>query len=151
MSTNGLDTGAKSITPNGKSTAAIAKPNSASDCHDGLVKTLATIKLGSRKTAQSLGKRSFLAGTGAVAAAIAPTPASGFAAGEGGLNFYNWNGYIGLDTLNDFTRAIGIDMAVNFFADGNELFARFRAGNFGYDVIVPSDDYVERMITGGMV
>ena len=54
------------------------------------------------------------------------------------LNFYNWDTYIGKDTLKDFRAATGVDVNMSLFANNDELFAKLRAGNPGFDVIVPS-------------
>ncbi len=88
-------------------------------------------------------RRNVLAG-GAAAAGISLLPTKGFAAGK--LNFYNWDTYIGETTLADFTEATGIEVQYDLFADNDELFAKLKNGNPGYDLIVPSSDYVERMI-----
>ena len=96
-------------------------------------------------------RRSFLAGTGAVAAGISFAPRLARAAEEAKLNFYNWDTYIGETTLADFKAASGIDVTMDLFGDNDELFAKLREGNPGYDVIVPTNDYVERMIPANMV
>ena len=96
-------------------------------------------------------RRSFLAGTGAVAAGLSLGPGALFAAEEKKLNFYNWDTYIGEDTLPDFTKATGIDVTMDLYADNDELFAKLKEGNPGYDVIVPTNDYVERMILAKML
>lgn len=93
-------------------------------------------------------RRSFLAGTGAVAAGIT-LPKGAFAAGT--VNFYNWDTYIGETTLEDFTKATGIEVQYDLFADNDELFAKLKNGNPGYDLIVPTNDYVERMIVAEML
>lgn len=67
------------------------------------------------------------------------------------LNFYNWDTYIGETTLADFKEASNIDVNMSLFATNDELFAKLRAGNPGFDVIVPSNDFVERMIPAGMI
>jgi len=96
-------------------------------------------------------RRSFLAGTGAVAAGLTFAPYKSFAAEEMKLNFYNWDTYIGETTLDDFKAATGIEVAMDLFADNDELFAKLKEGNPGYDVIVPTNDFVERMITSDML
>ncbi|MCH9019083.1 MAG: extracellular solute-binding protein [Proteobacteria bacterium] len=96
-------------------------------------------------------RRSFLAGTGAVAAGLSLGPGSSWGAEEAKLNFYNWDTYIGETTLDDFNKATGIAAKMDLYADNDELFAKLREGNPGYDVIVPTNDYVERMILGGML
>ncbi len=98
-----------------------------------------------------LSRRSFLAGTGAAAAGIAIAPKLGWSAEEAKLNFYNWDTYIGENTLSDFKKASGITVKMDLFADNDELFAKLKEGNPGYDLIVPTNDYVERMITAKML
>ena len=102
------------------------------------------------KPLTTINRRSFLAGMGAAAAGLTLGPRA-FAAEEPKLNFYNWDTYIGETTLADFKGASGIEVKMDLFADNDELFARFREGNPGYDVIVPTNDYVERMIVAGML
>src|SRR5262245_49009374 len=67
------------------------------------------------------------------------------------LNFYNWDTYIGETTLADFNKATGIEVKMDLYADNDELFAKLKEGNPGYDVIVPGNDYIERMIKAGML
>jgi len=99
---------------------------------------------------QALSRRQFVQGTAAVGFTVAslPTLAS---AEEQKLNFYNWDTYIGETTLDDFKAATGIEVTMDLFADNDELFAKLREGNPGYDVIVPSNDYVARMAAAGML
>ena len=96
-------------------------------------------------------RRGFLAGMGAVAAGISFLPREGFSAEEKMLNFYNWDTYIGETTLEDFRKASGIEVKMDLFADNDELFAKLKEGNPGYDLIVPTNDYVERMIVADML
>lgn len=96
-------------------------------------------------------RRGFLAGMGAVAAGISFLPREGFSAEEKKLNFYNWDTYIGETTLADFQKASGIEVKMDLFADNDELFAKLKEGNPGYDLIVPTNDYVERMIVANML
>ena len=94
-----------------------------------------------------------MAGTGAAWAGISLSP-SAFAAGHGEepkVNFYNWDTYIGETTLDDFENLTGVEANMSLFADNDELFAKLREGNPGFDVIVPSDTYVARMIAAEML
>lgn len=70
---------------------------------------------------------------------------------EANLNFYNWDTYIGETTLDDFQASSGIAVKMDLFDSNDVLFAKFRAGNPGYDVIVPSNDFVERMVQAKML
>lgn len=90
------------------------------------------------------------------AAAIGISFSGGLSAcGQGGggrsINLYNWDTYIGEHTLADFQEATGINVEMSLFSNNDELFARLRAGNPGYDVIVPSNEYVTRMAEAQMI
>jgi len=90
------------------------------------------------------------------AAAIGISFAGGLSAcGRGGggrsVNVHNWATYIGETTVDDFREATGISVNYTNFASNDELFAAFRAGNSGYDVIVPSNEYVTRMAQAQML
>lgn len=99
---------------------------------------------------QALSRRQFVQGAGAVGVSITAMPSMA-AAEEAKLNFYNWDTYIGETTLDDFKAATGIEVTMDLFADNDELFAKLREGNPGYDVIVPSNDYVARMAAADML
>jgi spermidine/putrescine transport system substrate-binding protein len=93
-------------------------------------------------------RRSILKGLGAAAVGISllSKNSPSWAEEEKKLNFYNWDTYIGEETLPNFTEQTGIDVNMSLFATNDELFAKLRAGNPGYDVIVPGSEFVERMI-----
>ena len=96
-------------------------------------------------------RRSVLKGTGALFAGLTFMPRFSMAEEEKKLNFYNWDTYIGENTLAEFTDATGIEVKMDLYADNDELFAKLKGGNPGYDVIVPTNDYLERMIKADMV
>ena len=98
-------------------------------------------------------RRSILKGLGAAAVGItlSSNKYAAWAAEEPKLNFYNWDTYIGETTLETFKEASGIDVNMSLFATNDELFAKLRAGNPGYDVIVPGSEFVERMIQANLL
>jgi spermidine/putrescine transport system substrate-binding protein len=104
-------------------------------------------------------RRSILQQTGAAAVGISITGGLGALAAcqkTGGstgrsINFYNWDTYIGPTTLDDFKAASGVEVKMSLFATNDELFAKLRAGNQGYDVIVPSNEFVTRMSQAQMI
>ncbi len=109
-------------------------------------------------------RRAFMAAFGATAAALtlsACKPAEPEAKTDGKLviegsegnklAFYNWDTYIGENTLADFKAASGVEVNMTLFATNDELFAKFRAGNPGFDLIMPSNEYVARMIEAKML
>jgi spermidine/putrescine transport system substrate-binding protein len=95
-------------------------------------------------------RRRFLSGSLTVAAAMPALARSAFGQ-EKQVNVYNWDTYIGETTLEDFTEATGIAVRYDLFASNEEVFAKLREGNPGYDVIFPSNEYVERMIAADML
>ncbi len=96
-------------------------------------------------------RRSFLGTSGALAVSLTFLPRGARSAEEPRLNLYNWDTYIGETTLEDFKAETGIEVTMDLYADNDELFAKLREGNPGYDVIVPTNDYIERMILANMV
>ena len=99
-------------------------------------------------------RRSFMsgvAGVGGLAAGLSFLPRGAMSAEEKKLSFYNWDTYIGETTLDDFNEATGIEAKMDLYADNDELFAKLKEGNPGYDVIVPTNDMVERMLAAEML
>ena len=104
-------------------------------------------------------RRSLLAGLGAAAAGLSFGGLEGCAArgpvGKNGeeqkLNVYNWDTYTGKTTLADFKAATGVQVKMSLFSTNDELFSKLKAGNPGFDVIVPSNEYVTRMRIAGMI
>jgi spermidine/putrescine transport system substrate-binding protein len=60
------------------------------------------------------------------------------------VNFFNWSNYIAPDTLAGFTKATGVEVRYDLFADEDEMFAKIRAGARGYDLIVVGDYLIPR-------
>ena len=93
---------------------------------------------------------STMAGFGAAAVGIRfSDPAR--AAEEPKVNFYNWDTYIGETTLEDYENESGITVNFSMFADNDEVFAKLKEGNPGFDVVVPSGINVSRMGQAGML
>ncbi|MEM9140425.1 MAG: spermidine/putrescine ABC transporter substrate-binding protein, partial [Pseudomonadota bacterium] len=95
-------------------------------------------------------RRSLMGGAAAMAG-LTLLPRGALSAEEKKVNFYNWDTYIGEDTLENFQDATGIEAKMDLFADNDELFAKLKEGNPGYDLIVPTNDYVERMLVAEML
>jgi spermidine/putrescine transport system substrate-binding protein len=96
-------------------------------------------------------RRNLLKGTGALFAGLTFLPRFSLAEEEKKLSFFNYDTYIGENTLAEFNAATGIEVKMDLFADGDELFTKLKAGNPGYDVIVPPSNTLERMIAAKMV
>ncbi len=69
----------------------------------------------------------------------------------------NWGEYIstGLDDTMDvnkeFTKRTGIKVVYDNFTTNEELYAKLKSGGAQYDIIIPSDYMVERLIADGLV
>jgi spermidine/putrescine transport system substrate-binding protein len=100
--------------------------------------------------APRVGRRTFLRAMGASAVAFS-LAACGREEGGRRLNFYTWDTYIGETTLDDFRQETGVRINASYFATNDELFAKLRAGNPGYDVVVPTNEFVTRMIQADML
>ena len=101
-------------------------------------------------TARQIGRasrRSLLAGL----EGCAPKTPIGPNGEEAKLNLYNWDTYTGKTTLADFRKATGVAVKMSLFATNDELFSKLKAGNPGFDVIVPSNDFVTRMRVSDML
>ncbi len=62
------------------------------------------------------------------------------------VNVYNWSDYIDPKVLEEFTRETGIKVRYDVFDSNEVLETKVLAGKSGYDVIVPSQTYLNRMI-----
>ena len=73
------------------------------------------------------------------------------------INVYNWGEYISngvdgtLDVNAEFTRQTGIQVNYTTFASNEELYAKLAGGGASYDVIIPSDYMVSKLIHEDML
>ncbi len=66
------------------------------------------------------------------------------------LNVYNWSDYIAEDTIEKFTAATGIDVVYDVYDSNEVLEAKLLAGASGYDIVVPTSDFLQRQIEAGI-
>jgi spermidine/putrescine transport system substrate-binding protein len=62
------------------------------------------------------------------------------------LNVFNWSTYIAEDTIANFQTACGVTVKYDTFASNDELIAKLRQGNPGYDIVVPTDYIIPTMV-----
>ncbi len=74
------------------------------------------------------------------------------------INVYNWGEYIpdgsedGVLNLNaEFTKLTGIKVNYTTYATNEELYAKLKGGGASYDIIIPSDYMISRMIHEDML
>lgn len=89
---------------------------------------------------------------GAAAAALALTALPAHAQEEEKvLNIYNWSDYIAEDTIANFEKETGIKVRYDNFDNNEIVHAKLVAGKTGYDLIVPSSNWVKLQIDGGLL
>ncbi len=62
------------------------------------------------------------------------------------LSVYNWSTYVAEDTISNFEAACGVTVNYDVYGSNEDMLARLRQGNPGYDITVPTDNTVEIMI-----
>jgi len=67
------------------------------------------------------------------------------------VNVYNWGEYIDESIFKDFEKETGIKVNYSTFQSNEALYASLELGGTDYDVIIPSDYMVERLIAEGML
>ncbi len=67
------------------------------------------------------------------------------------LKVYNWGDYIDPDVLDSFQEEYGIRVIYDEFATNEEMYAKIKAGASDYDILIPSDYTIKRMIDEDML
>lgn len=76
--------------------------------------------------------------------------AGGEAKSGGELNVYNWSDYIAENTVPDFEKKTGVKVTYDVF-DSNEMVeSKLLAGASGYDIVVPTLNFLGRQIQAGV-
>jgi putrescine transport system substrate-binding protein len=66
------------------------------------------------------------------------------------LNIYNWSDYIDPEVIPEFEKATGIKVNYDVFDSNEVLETKLLAGSTGYDIVVPSAQFLERQIKAGV-
>ena len=72
------------------------------------------------------------------------------AAADKSVNVYNWSDYIAEDTNANFEKKTGIKVTYDVFDSNEVLETKLLAGSSGYDVIVPTLNFLGRQIQAGV-
>ena len=70
---------------------------------------------------------------------------------EGELFFYNWTEYTPPALIEKFEAETGIKVSVDTYDSNETLLAKLQAGATGYDLVVPSQNFVPIMIKEGLI
>lgn len=67
------------------------------------------------------------------------------------LNLYNWNQYIAPETVARFEKQCNCKVKQTYYSDNEELLAKLAAGATGYDIMVPTSNYIQGLAKGGWI
>lgn len=67
------------------------------------------------------------------------------------VNVYNWGEYIDEDLLDKFEKETGIKVQYEMFVTNEDMYVKVKNSSNNYDVIIPSDYMVEKMINDDLV
>jgi spermidine/putrescine transport system substrate-binding protein len=73
------------------------------------------------------------------------------AAAEGELQLYNWGNYTSPELLEKFEKETGIKVTVTDYDSNDVALAKVEAGGSGFDLVVPSANYVPIWIEKGLI
>ena len=66
------------------------------------------------------------------------------------LRVYNWNDYIAPEVIGRFEEETGIRVVYDVFDSNEVLEAKLLSGASGYDIVVPTSDFMGRQIVAGV-
>jgi len=90
----------------------------------------------------------------ALAALLASTTllaSTSAAQAQGTLNLYNWGNYTPPEMLEKFTAETGITVTLTDFDSNDTALTRIRQGGHGFDIVVPSNNYIPVWIEEGLI
>jgi spermidine/putrescine transport system substrate-binding protein len=85
------------------------------------------------------------------AAAVIGLLAGGPAYAKGELQLYNWGNYTSPELLKKFEEKTGIKVVVTDYDSNDTALAKIKAGGHGFDMVVPSANYVPIFINEGLL
>ena len=67
------------------------------------------------------------------------------------LTVYNWGDYIDMHVIDLFQKEFNCKVNYEMFEQNEDMYAKLKSAGSSYDVVVPSDYMIERMIREGML
>ena len=95
----------------------------------------------------ALGAILMLAGCGSSSSAV-EDPVEKY--GSDTLKLFTWGEYLGENVISNFEKQYGVDVIVEYFDSNEMMFTKLQGGD-SYDVIVPSDYMIQRLISEDML
>lgn len=85
------------------------------------------------------------------AAGLAMTAFAAPAFAEGELHIYNWGNYTNPELIKKFEEAYKVKVTVTDYDSNDTALAKIRAGGHGFDIVVPSANYMPVWIKEGLL
>lgn len=76
---------------------------------------------------------------------------TGLASAEGVLNLYNWGNYTSPELLAKFEKDTGIKVTVTEYDSNDTALAKIETGGHGFDLVVPSANYIPIYVEKGLI
>jgi len=89
-----------------------------------------------------------LSGCGSSSTAPVEDPVEKY--GSKTLKLFTWGEYLGENVIQDFEKTYGVDVIVEYFDSNEMMYTKLQAGD-AYDVIVPSDYMIQRLLGEDML
>jgi spermidine/putrescine transport system substrate-binding protein len=67
------------------------------------------------------------------------------------LNVFNWSNYVAQDTIPAFEREFGVRVRYAIYESNEEMMAKVLTGNSGWDVVFPSNYFIQPMRQNGLL
>jgi len=85
------------------------------------------------------------------AAILALTPISQAAHAAGELHIYNWGNYTNPDLIKKFEQAYDVEVTITDYDSNDTALAKVKAGGHGFDIAVPSGNFMPLWINDGLL
>ncbi len=76
---------------------------------------------------------------------------AGAASAAGELNIYNWGDYTSPEMIKKFEEQFGVKVTITDYDSNDTALAKVRAGGHGFDIVVPSANYMPIWINEGLL
>jgi spermidine/putrescine transport system substrate-binding protein len=87
----------------------------------------------------------------AATAAMAVVGFAGSASAAGELNIFNWGDYTSAEMIKKFEAAYDVKVTITDYDSNDTALAKVRAGGHGFDIVVPSANYVQIWVKEGLL
>lgn len=89
--------------------------------------------------------------TSTALAALSALAIAGTASAAGELNIYNWGDYTSPELIKKFEQQFDVKVTITDYDSNDTALAKVRAGGHGFDIVVPSANYMPIWIDEGLL